>query len=277
MKRRASAQDRMTSRSNQEGDRRSHLKALRTVKVPPRRLRDQRELFRTRMVLTQQRTRLKNRIHATLSKYGLGVEGATDAFGKRGRLELDGCLGKLPEHTRFGVERLLEQLDMVMEQVTMFEKRMREVFEPTEEPGLLRTLPGVGLILGVVIQAEVGEVERFPSAEHLASYAGTRPRIHASGGKVRYGRLRADVNHYLKWAFIEAANVVCAQRSRYSWRHVSRLYERIRERKGHQTAVGAVARHLAEATYWTLSKGQKYQKPSFRPRKDKRVVDHESN
>jgi hypothetical protein len=46
--------------------------------------------------------------------------------------------------------------------------------------------------------------------------------------------------------------------------HVTRLYERIRQRKGHTIAVGAVARHLAEATYWMMTKNQPYQEPVFR-------------
>ena len=48
-------------------------------------------------------------------------------------------------------------------------------------------MPGVGFTLGVVILTEVGDVRRFPDAEHLATYAGTTPRIHSSGGKTRFG------------------------------------------------------------------------------------------
>jgi transposase len=58
---------------------------LPVVWVPPRELRDIRELVRARMVLVRQRTQLKNRILATLGKYGLVVEGVSDAFGVRGR------------------------------------------------------------------------------------------------------------------------------------------------------------------------------------------------
>jgi transposase len=225
---------------------------LPTVWIPPGPLRDQRELFRTRMVLTQQRTRLKNRIHATLAKYGLRIEQSSDAFGKKGRQELLQCVTSLPVHTRHAVECLLAQLDSVIDQIARLESRMQEVFAPTEAIGLLKSLPGVGFILAVVIFSEVGAVERFASASHFASYAGTAPRVHASGGKVRLGQLRSDVNRYLKWAFIEAANVISSHRRRYPHRHVTRLYERVRSHRGHQTAVGAVARHLAESTYWML-------------------------
>ena len=234
---------------------------LPTVWIPPGEIRDLRDLPRTRMVLTRQRGRLKNRIHATLAKYGITIEGATDAFGKRGLQELKAKLPLLPTHSRFCVERLLEQLEAVVEQIELLEGRMKEAFLTSRELKLLQTMPGVGFILAVVILLEVGEISRFSAASRLASYSGTTPRVHASGDKIRYGRLRQDVNRYLKWAFLEAANVICLNHRRSAARHVSRLYLRIRQRKGHQKAVGAVGRHLAEATYWILTKGEPYREP----------------
>ncbi len=141
---------------------------------------------------------------------------------------------------------------------------MEEVFEESPEIERLKSIPGVGFILAVVIAVEVGDVHRFPGPSHLASYAGTTPRVHASGGKRRYGRMRKDVNRYLKWAFNEAANCVSLNRNRPTWqgKHVTRLYERIKRRKGHPKAIGAVARHLAEATYWMLKREEPYRDPA---------------
>ena len=78
---------------------------------------------------------------------------------------------------------------------------MKTVFATTPAIELLMSMPGVGFLLAVVIANEMGEVERFPASDRFASYAGTTPRVKASGGKVRYGALRSDVNRYLKWAF----------------------------------------------------------------------------
>jgi transposase len=145
--------------------------------------------------------------------------------------------------------------------VTGFEHRIKSVFKPTRPIQLLTTVPGVGLTLAVVIALEIGDVTRFPTAEKLASYAGCTCRVHASGDKRRYGRLRPRRHRYLKWAFIEAANAICLMRRRHPHRHASRLYERIARRKGHPKAIAAVARHLAEATYWLLSKQEAYREP----------------
>jgi len=230
---------------------------LPSVWIPPAELRDQRDLPRTRMSLVSQRSRIKNRIHATMAKYNLNAH-CSDPFGKKGRAELRRLIKLLPEHTRFTTEILLAQVDQLDKQVELIDKRIEEVFVETEQLRLLRSMPGVGFVLGIVIMLEIGDVGRFASAGALASYSGTVPRIHASGGKTRYGKLRADVNRYLKWAFVEAASAVSIHRKTRPDRYASVLYGKIRARKGHQKAVGAVARHLAESAYWVLTRREEY-------------------
>jgi len=234
---------------------------LPVVWIPPGDLRDKRDLPRTRMMLVQQRTRLKNRIHATLAKYALSPEKIGDAFGKRGREIIRERISHLPVETRFVSERLMDELASVETTIEAIEARMKEVFGETTDVRLLRTLPGIGFILATVIALEIGDITRFPGADRLASYAGTTPRVHSSGGKTRFGTLRTDVNQYLKWAFVEAANSIASNARHWPYRHVVRLYHRIKDRKGHQKAVGAVARHLAEAAYWMLSKSEEYREP----------------
>ena len=234
---------------------------LPTVWIPPGALRDLRELTRTRITVAHHRTRLKNRIQATLSKYGLGVKKYSDPYGKRARQLLNAQVDLLPTQARYVTQLLLNQLDFVIAQVTEMESRLKDLVEITPEMKLLRTLPGIGVILSATILLEIGEIERFPSAEHLAAYAGTTPRVHASGDKVRYGRLRPDVNRYLRWGFVEAANSVVVNHTRRPDRHVSILYHRIRRRRNHAKAVGAVARHLAEAAFHVLNKKEPYRDP----------------
>jgi transposase len=234
---------------------------LPTVWIPPGELRHIRELTRTRTVLVRERTRMKNRIHATLSKYGIRIEGVSDLFGKRGLVLLDQEIRKLSEEVRETTEVLIEQVQYLNEKITYFEKRIKERMAESEELRLLQSIPGVGFVLAAVILLEVGKVSRFSRAEKLAAYSGTTPRIHQSGQTRRYGPVRNDVNRYLKHAFVEAANAVCMHRSHPRFRHVGNLYDRMKHRKGHQKAIGAVARHLAEATYWILTKKEEYRAP----------------
>ena len=234
---------------------------LPTVWIPSSSVRDGRELARTRMVLSRQRTQLKNRIHATLGKYGYTVKGASDAFGKKGREIIEELLLKLPPHTQQALRLILDELDHVTDHLKAIEGHMIEIFSPCPQTQWLKSLPGVADILAVVIWTEIGTIERFNRAEQLASYCGLVSRENSSGGKIRLGPVRRDVNVYLKWAFVEAANSALLNAGRCGYGHISRLYERIKPRRGHGKAKVAVARHLAEASFWMLKKGEPYREP----------------
>ena len=199
---------------------------LPTVWIPPCDVRDLREMTRTRMVFTQQRTRFKNRILATLTKHAFTLRGYSDAFGKTARIALEKCVDQLPPHARAMTRLLLEHVDSTEEQIVTIEKQLKELVPVTDAIRWLMTLPGVAIILGATIAFEVGDITRFPDSQHLASYAGAVPRVHGSGGKTRYGRTRPDVNRTLKWAFCEAANSVKLNHTRRPKRHVSQLYNR---------------------------------------------------
>ncbi|MFQ5668824.1 MAG: IS110 family transposase [Candidatus Binatia bacterium] len=234
---------------------------LPTVWIPPGRLRELRELTRTRVALVAQRTRWKNRLTATLAKHGVPPSAHSDPYGQGARQELAARIERLPGEAGWAARQMRAQVEALSEQVLEFERRLKELVEVTPEMQRLMTLPAVGVILAATAALEIGQVERFPSAAHLASYAGTTPRVHASGDRVRYGRTRPDVNRSLKWAFAEAANSVAVNHTRCPKRHVSRLYRRLKERKGHAKAVGAVARRLAEAAFYVLSRQQAYREP----------------
>jgi transposase len=255
---------------------------LPTVWIAPGETRDERELPRTRMALCKIRVALKNRIHATLAKYNLSVESDSDIFAEKWSAELKRVIQELPAETQNCIQEEIELLEVVQGKIHSMEERMHERMPITPTMQLLESLPGVGDILSIVIASEIGAIGRFARAEQLASYAGTTPTVNSSGGKTRYGHLPAQSNHYLKWAFIEAANGVARHHQHPNWqaKHVTQLYQRVRRRKGHAVAVGAVARHLAEATYWMLTKNQTYQEPVSRRScsgKSERVVITVSN
>jgi transposase len=230
------------------------------VWIPPSELRDQRELLRLRIFLVHLRTRVKNRIHGTLARHNVQIPGA-DLFGVEARLRLGARLPDLPVHSREAVEQELATLDFLEMQIKSAEERLEKIMKVSVEADLLKTLPCVGPILSMVLMLEIGKVERFPTAAHLASYAGLVPRVHSSGGHTRMGQVCGNVNRNLKWAFVETGNLVVINQHRLAGTHVVRMYQRIKRAKNHQKAVVAVARHLAEAAWWVLTKQEVYREP----------------
>lgn len=235
---------------------------LPTVWIADSVTRDVRELSRMRMALVEAQTAFKNRIHACFSRYGLLLDHDSDWFGAGERRDLRQAAQQLPPQTRYSVEQQLELLEQLRQRLAGMEVQIRKVISETPEMKLLKSLPGVAKILAIVIALEIGDVTRFPAPGQLLSYAGLVPRVYASGGRTRFGSVAPDVNRTLRWAFVEAANTVVRQRKHWQQRAIVRLYERLRAHKPAAVAKIAVARELAQAAFWMLTKKEVYREPS---------------
>lgn len=229
--------------------------------VPPASIRDKREALRLRMKLSQSVVRWKNRIQALMTQHGIRIDEVSDVFGKRGRQLLEDRLQEFPDQTRQSVQAQLGILDTFQDALEDWDGRLEETLENSQEREWIRTIPGIGPTLSAVIVLEIGDIDRFPGPGHLASYAGTTPTVHQSGNRRKEGDLRPDANQYLKWAFFEAANAVVKHQATYEESRLVRKYRRLKERKNTQVAKGAVARMLAESTYWVLTKQEPYKEP----------------
>jgi len=234
------------------------------VWIPPAKLLDLRGLMRSRLAVRAYQTGIKNRILAAVNRYGLrGNEaGEGDCFSGKGRLRLNTWIARLPEQTRLATIEEWDLCDEMEEAIGNLEKQIAEKIGKIGYVRLLETMPGVGKILAATLYLEIGDVKRFPTPGHLASYAGLVPRVFSSGGKTIHGRVPQDANRYLKWAFVEAANCTVMHGWKYGECHVGRIYQRLKTAKGHPKAAVAVARHLAEASWWILQKAQAYREPA---------------
>jgi transposase len=231
------------------------------VWIPPAELRDERELLRWRMWLSGTRTRVKNRIHGILQRYNVDLDYA-DIFGDGGRAELLKRQAEVPPYSRESLLQQLDTVDWLETRIAECEETLEKMLYPSAERDLLDTLPCVGKTLAAVLTLEIGTAARFRGPAQLASYAGVVQTAQESGESKRAGRCPRDCNVYLKWAYVEAANLISIHRKRWPERHVSRLYERVKQSsKMHGKATMAVARHLAEASYWILSKQEVYREP----------------
>ena len=240
-----------------------HNGTLPSVWIPPGELRDERELPRTRMAFSRIRTMLKNRTHSTLAKYNLSLTEASDIFVPKWRPDLLELFDRLPPETARCAQQQLDLLDTVQDHIDQLETHILAKVKITPSIQLIQTVPGPARVLAIVIDREVGSIDRFNTAKNFTGYCGLVPKVSASAGRAHYGRLIKQCNTYLKWAYIESANVIVRHRHHPNWRkkYVAHLYERIKRRKGHSVAIGATARYLAEATYWILTKQEPYKEP----------------
>ena len=212
-----------------------------------------RERARWRLHLVRARTRLKNRIHATLLAFGVPLA-VSDLFGAGGR-ELLGRL-ELPDPWAGHVTAALQPIDHLDEQIAGCERELRRLGADHPYVPLLLTVPGIGWVLAYTIAAELGDITRFASPKKLVGYTGLCPRVYQSGDTDYRGPLAKNGPKYLRWALIEAATHACRHphyRERYQ-----RTKTRLGKQRGAKIARVELARELATAIWWMLTKGEPF-------------------
>lgn len=170
--------------------------------IPSRCERDRREILRHRAFLVSMRARLKCKVRVILYKNGIKW-GYRDIFGKRNLRELREL--DLRYAYKLGLRHFIRLGELLGELIREVTEEIEVMVEEDEDAKLIMTIPGIGYYSALLIVSEIGEISRFPSTKHLCSYAGLVPSVHASGGRVRYGRLTKEGSRWLRWVLVESA------------------------------------------------------------------------
>lgn len=261
---------------------------LRGSFVPPREIRQLRDLTRYRKVLIQERTRQVNRIHQTLQDAGVKLATvASDIMGVSGRQMMAALIAghtdpdglaelargrmrpKIPElrkaltarfraHHAYLLSRMLAHYDDLDTEIADLDTHLEQALRPFATLlDLLRTLPGVEVRSAQVILAEIGtDMSVFPTAGHLASWAAVCPGQRDSGGKRGSGKTRKG-SPWLRAALVQCARAAIRRRDSY----FAERYRQIMRRRGDPKAIMAVAHDLLRHIHRTLSTHQAYADP----------------
>ena len=249
--------------------------------IPPKPIRDLRDLLRSRKTLVQQRAQAINRVQKVLETANIKLSSvATDVLGKSGRDMLEAWLagvgdadsladlargrlraklpaldGRVEATHRVLLRHLLDLIDFLQGQLDRLSEEIDQKLAPYEELlARLMQIPGIGRMAAATILAEIGtEMSRFPSAKHLASWAGVAPGNKQSGGK----RLRAATtkgNRHLRAVLAEVVWVISHTKENY----LSAQYHRLARRIGAKRAIVAVSHSVLTIIYHLLRTGQDY-------------------
>ena len=221
----------------------------------PAHVRAWKEEVRVRMSLVRLRVQVKNKIHALLWKQG--IRSPYTLFSKRGLVWLDSQT-LIPEGA-IALTTYREILALLDRQITEAETRMIENNKHREEVKLLITIPGISYLSALTIMAEIGAIDRFPSAKKLMGYAGIVPSTYSSGSVVRHGRITKTGSSWLRFCLIEAAHhqLHCTRR-----KGLADYYNGIKERKGGKAAAVATARKLCAVIWRILTDKRSFISPS---------------
>jgi transposase len=259
---------------------------LRPSFVPPTPIRELRDLTRYRASLAQEINRIANRIQKVLEDANIKLASvATNALGASGLAMLEAIVdgeedsgrlaemaqgklrNKIPElqqalqgrttaHHRFLLRELLDHLYFVESKMRRIEQEVDDRLGPFQsEVARLCTIPGVDQVTAWGVLAEIGlNMNQFPDAQHLASWAGLCPGSHESAGKRKSGKTRKG-SLWLRRCLCQAAWAVSTKKNNY----LSALFRRLAARRGTKRATIAVAHNLLVIAYYILRDGACYQ------------------
>ncbi len=237
---------------------------LEAVWVPPEWIARMRRRLSRPGQLVRARSRAKNEIHAVLMGRLKGRPPVSDLFGVKGR---DGL--QLPLEEAETVQAGLRHIEFLDSEIEQVERLICQEALKSRQVRRLMTVPGVNLICAAIFLAAVGDIKRFKGSRQVVAYLGLDPRVYQSGsGPARGGRISKQGSPQARWALVEAARSVAQQPG-----PMHAFYERIRDRKGHNAAVVAVARKLAMLFWCILTRAEDYahQQPSLTAQKLRRL------
>ncbi|HXX39049.1 MAG TPA: IS110 family transposase [bacterium] len=214
--------------------------------APSKETRACKRVLRQRMFLVRIGTMFKNRIRALLSQHAITLPDVSDLYGRAG-LEWLGNLN-LPDPDGHLLTSDLALLQAVKDHIASTEALVKEL--TAEDPAIhwLRSVPGIGSFLAVLIRYEIDTIDRFTTAKRFVSHTGLVPSTYASGQRLTHGRITKHGNKWLRWAYIEAVTpaIRCSATLRTH-------YEGIKARRGAKDARTSTARKIAELTWivWT--------------------------
>ena len=254
--------------------------------VPDRSQRELRELLRYRASLTQEETREANRIQKVLEGANIKLgDVASDVLGASGRAILEAIAqgvedpkaladlakgrlrDKLPElekalngligpHQRMVIQCQLRHLTFLDGEIARLDKEVAERMDPFDESiQQIDDVPGIGTRTAQAILGEIGlDMTRFPTASHLASWAGVSPGNNMSAGKRKSGRTTRG-NRWLRSSLVQAARAAV----RTSDTYLNAQYHRLAARRGDKRAIIAVAHSILVIIYNMLRNKTRYE------------------
>jgi transposase len=217
--------------------------------IPPKDIRDLRQLVRQRAYLVHQATSLKNRIHAELLRRGVRrPEELRKVFSKK-------HVAWMRSLRMATIDSCLDCLEGIQSQIEKMNSLLLEEFDSRREAQLIATIPGLGFYGALLILAEIDDIHRFSDPEKLCAYAGLVPKVHQSASTIYHGGITKNGSPHLRWILIEAVHV----HTHYCpGSDLSRFHAKVARKRGKQKATVATARRMLHAIYRMLLTGERY-------------------
>ena len=223
------------------------------VWVPPVHVREMRQLLSQRRQLVETHTQIVNRMHSVAHRHHLQHERGKRFNEKNTLWQKDKRLSKIEQ---FQLELEMENRAYIEKQISRIGKEVAKLSHQkpwAQSMTYLMQLPGFGVITGMTVLAAIGEIQRFGTPQHLASYSGLTGGLDQSGTKLVQKGITKEGRKELRWAMVEVA-----QRAVKSDPRWTRKFQEMQKRMHRNQAIVAIARCLLELVWYVLTRRQPY-------------------
>jgi transposase len=213
--------------------------------------------LRSRWLAT--RTSRINTVRGILREFGLAIPLGARKVAPQVRAWMDDPETGVPFPLRATLMDVCAEIGELENRVRLVETQLVIIGSQIETVGRLRTIPGIGLLTATALVAFVGDVARFPSARHFASYLGLTPREHSSGSIRRLGRISKHGDVYLRMLLIHGVRAVLCHAKRHKRLDGLRRWAlHLEKTRGHNIAAVALANRLARIVWAVWLREQPY-------------------
>jgi transposase len=227
---------------------------LPTSYAPPIEVQWLRDLTRHRNSFSRQHARVLHRVKSIMNANNRPGPARMQSDGLIRYLKAQG--EKLPTRHVEMLWQCLDALALTERQIAQVERTIGQVVQRDsfrEVYGILTSFPGVALVTGATVLAEIGDFQRFTHPKAIGRYAGLNPRVYASGGKQRIGHIAKTGSPDLRWILQQAAWTAIRTDD-----GVRRIFLRIAKRAGRKAAAVAIARKMLTWMWVAVRKGEPY-------------------
>ena len=260
-----------SNKKTDKNDARILAKLLRTGDLPEsylpsREVDELRTAIRYRRSLGEEITSIKNKVHALLAIHGISI-GASDIFGKRSLSRILASSDGIPETDSIILTDLISRFSDLSARVEKMQDKLASMGNGIEEVKTLMTIPGIDYYTAIAIYSEIGDIKRFPDAEHLSSYAGLVPRVDQSGETAIYGHITKSGPSVLRYFIVNTVHTLVKVSPTFMG-----IFRKLKKRIGRNRSIIAVARKLAVIIYKMLEKKKEFvEEHAFKTMKEKKL------
>ena len=249
--------DRADAKGILEAYRNSDLRPVPVKSVPQQILGS---IHRFRAGWISARTAQVNTLRGLLRELGFVIPEGIEKVLPLVRLMVADAESGIPDGLRWTLTEACHEIESLGERIRQAERQLEALAEQTPVVERLRSIPGIGLLTSTALVAFVGEVQRFPSGRHFASYLGLTPREYSSGLRHRRGRISKRGDSYLRVLLVHGArSVLCHAKKAASHDRLRTWALDLQKRSKHNKAAVALANKLARIAWAVWKRDRDYE------------------